>query len=187
MLHWGHRGWGVFPSFKMTTVSRTCRCIKCTHISVLVAARPGNPSTGQLHGPPLAGKAMQYIRGSCPVAEVFQLHLSSAACLCCVILCPTNDPTAISSPHSLDCIRPFCLSRWVGPSPVIRRPYVASEWVPAACHGRQTTPTFFLKLFHRPTLSNRPDMVLKTPWSHCGSNDATMPLSAQKRAFSLCI
>ena len=40
MLHQGHRGWGRFPSSKMTTVSRTCWCRKWTRIAVLVAARP---------------------------------------------------------------------------------------------------------------------------------------------------
>ena len=55
MSHLGHHGWVVFPSSKMTTVSSTCRCMKCTRIAVLVAARPGNPSTGQLRGPPMDG------------------------------------------------------------------------------------------------------------------------------------
>ena len=55
MLHRGHRRWGRFPSSKMTTVSRTCRCIKCTHIAFLVAARPGHPSIGQLYGLPWPG------------------------------------------------------------------------------------------------------------------------------------
>ena len=67
----------------MTTVSRTCQCRKWTRIAVLFAARPGHPSTGQLRGPPLEGKAMRYVRGSSPVAEVVQLHLSSAARPCC--------------------------------------------------------------------------------------------------------
>ena len=66
--HWGHCGWGVFPSFKMTTVFRKFRRRKYTRIAVLVTARPGHPSTGQLRGPPLAGKAMQYVRGYSPVA-----------------------------------------------------------------------------------------------------------------------
>ena len=59
MSYQGHRGWGTFLSSKMTTVSRTYWCRKWTRITVLVAARPGNPSTGQLREPPLAGNAMR--------------------------------------------------------------------------------------------------------------------------------
>ena len=110
MSHQGHHGWGRFTSAKMTMVSRTCRCQKCTRIAVLVAASPGHPSIGQLYGPPLAGKSMQYVRVSSPVAEVFQLLLYSAAHPCCVILCPAKYPAAISSLHSLHCTRPFCRS-----------------------------------------------------------------------------
>ena len=58
MSHWGHRGWGRFTSSKMTTVSRTCRCRKCTRINVLITARPGHPSTGQLRGPPAVGNSI---------------------------------------------------------------------------------------------------------------------------------
>ena len=125
MLHRGHRGRGMFPSSKMTTVSRTCRCRKCTRISVLVAARPGHPSTGQICGPPLDGKAMDYVCGSSPVDEVFQLRLSSAACPCCFILWPINDPSAISPP-TIPELHPFLLLLPVGgslschPSPVRR-------------------------------------------------------------------
>ena len=111
MSHWGHRGWGRFPSSKIATVSRTCRCIKLTYIAVLVATRPGHPSTGQLLGPPLAGKAMQYVRGSSPVSEVLQLRLSSTDRPCCAILCPAKDPAAISSLYSLQWNLPFCRSR----------------------------------------------------------------------------
>ena len=111
MPHQGHRGWGRFPSPKMTTVSRTCRCRKCTCIAVLIAARPGHPSTGQLRRPSLSGKAMRYACGSFPVAKVFHIRLYSAARLCCVILCPAKDPSVISYPHSLHCTRTFCCSR----------------------------------------------------------------------------
>ena len=56
MLHQGHRGWGMFPSSKMTTVSRTCRCIKCTRIAFLVAARPGFPPPSSSTGLPCPGR-----------------------------------------------------------------------------------------------------------------------------------
>ena len=176
--HWGHLGWGRFLYSKMTTVSRTYRCRKCTNISVLVAARPGHPSNGQLRRPPLAGKAMWYVRGSSPVAKVFQLRLYSADCLCCVILCPTKDPGAISSPNFLHCTRPFYRSRSEGPYPVIRRLYTASKWVPITWNGRKTIQTVFPKLVRTTTLSNRPTRLLNTPWSHRGSGDATIPWSA---------
>ena len=110
MLHRGHRGWGGGSSSKMTMVSRTCRYIKCTRIAILVTALPGHLSNGQICGSPLAGNYMQYVRVSSPMAEVFQIHISSAALPCCVILFPANDPATISSPHSLHCIRPFCRS-----------------------------------------------------------------------------
>ena len=48
MSHWGHRGWGMFPSSKMTTVYSTCRCIKCTRTAVLIITRLGYSSTGKL-------------------------------------------------------------------------------------------------------------------------------------------
>ena len=70
MLHWGRFGWGRFPPFKMTTVSRAFRCRKWTCITILVAACPGHPSTGKLCRPPLDGNAMRYVRVSSPVAEV---------------------------------------------------------------------------------------------------------------------
>ena len=111
MLHWGHHGWGRFTPSKVTTVYRTCRCRKCTRIAVLVADCPGHPSTSQLPRHPLSGKAMQYVRGSSPVAEFFQIYLSSAARPLCVILCPTKDSAAISSPHYLHYTRTFCRSR----------------------------------------------------------------------------
>ena len=120
MSHRGYRGWGRFPYSKMTTVSRKFRCIKCTSISVLVDACTGHPSTGQLRGPPLDGKSMRYVRGSSPVAEAFELSISSAARTCCVILFPAKYPAAISSSHSLNCTRTLCRYRYEGPSPIIR-------------------------------------------------------------------
>ena len=120
MSHRGHRGWGRFPTYKMTTVSRTCRCRKWTSIAVLVAACPGHPSNGQIRGPLLDGKVMWYVRIYSPLAKFVQLHLSSAARSCCVFMCPSIDPAAIHSPHSLHCTRPFCCSQQECPSPVIR-------------------------------------------------------------------
>ena len=46
MSHRGHRVWGGFPSSSITTVSLTCRCQKCTLISVCVDAWPLHPSNG---------------------------------------------------------------------------------------------------------------------------------------------
>ena len=58
MFQWGHRGWGMLPSSKLTTVSRTCWWKKCTCIAVFVDARPGHPSTGQLRGPQAVGNSI---------------------------------------------------------------------------------------------------------------------------------
>ena len=77
--HREHLGWGNFPSSKMITISRTCRLQKCISIAVLAPAHPGRPSTGQLHGPPLVRKAIQYVYVSPPVAEASQIHRSSVA------------------------------------------------------------------------------------------------------------
>ena len=106
-----HRGWGRFPSSKMTTVSWTFRCRKWTHIAVLVVARPGHPSNRQLHGPPLAGKSMRYVHISSPVAEAIQIHISSAACPYCIFMCPAIDLSVISSLQSLNFTLPFYRSR----------------------------------------------------------------------------
>ena len=38
MSHRGHRGWGRLPSSRITAVSLTCRCQKCTLIAVRVDA-----------------------------------------------------------------------------------------------------------------------------------------------------
>ena len=58
MSHMGNLGWGRFPPSRITTVSLTCRCYKCTLISVCVDARPLHPSTGKGLGPALVGKAI---------------------------------------------------------------------------------------------------------------------------------
>ena len=121
---------------------------------------------------------MWYVRGSSPVAKVFQIYLSSASIPCCVILCPTKDPDTISSHHSLNCTSPLCRSRPKGPSPVIRRLHAASDWVPAAWHEQQNMPTVFPKFIHMPTLSNRPTRIINAPRIHHGYDDATVPLSA---------
>ena len=54
--HRGHRGRGRLPSSKITTVSWTCRCTKCTRIAACVADTPGHPSTGHCLLPSFAGK-----------------------------------------------------------------------------------------------------------------------------------
>ena len=82
MSHRVHHGWERFTSSSMTTVSMTCWCGKCTHIAVLVATRTGHPSTWQLYGPTLAGKAIRYVQVSSPVAKVFKLHCASVAYPC---------------------------------------------------------------------------------------------------------
>ena len=45
MSHQGHQGWGRFLYSKMTTVSMTLQCRKCTRIAVLVSSCPGHHST----------------------------------------------------------------------------------------------------------------------------------------------
>ena len=65
----------------------------------------------------------------------------------------------------------------MGPSPVIRRLYTASDWVPTACYGQQTIPTVFPALACRPALLIRPTRVLNAPWRHHGSDDATVTSS----------
>ena len=44
---------GGVPSFRITMVSLTCQCQKCTLIVIRVDARPLYPSTGQVLGPAL--------------------------------------------------------------------------------------------------------------------------------------
>ena len=147
----------------MTTVSRTCQCRKYTHIAVLVATCPGQPSTRKLLRPHVVGKAIWYVCGSSSSVKAAQLHISSAAHPCYVPICLAINPSDISSPHSLYCTRPFCRSRKEGPSPIIRCLYATYDWVPAAWHGRQTMPTAFPTFFRRPTLSNRLTKVLNAP------------------------
>ena len=80
---------------------------KCILIVILVPARPGEPSIGQIHGPPLVRKAIQYVCGSPTVAKASQIHRSSADRPCCITLCDANDPAAISFPKSLHRTLPF--------------------------------------------------------------------------------
>ena len=163
IFQWGHCGWSSFPPSKTTTVSRTCRWKNCTRIAVLVAARPGHPSTGQFRGPPTVRKSIVYIRGSSPGDMAAQLRILYAALPFCVCMCPAINPSAISSSHSLHCTCPLCLFRYQCPSPVIHLPYAAFDCVPAAWNRQQTMPTVFLTLVISPTLSNRPTKVLKYP------------------------
>ena len=132
MSHRDHLGCGRFPSSKMITMYRTCLLQKCIHITVRFPALPGQPYTGQLLGPPLVRKASLYVRGSPPVSEASQLQRCSFDCPCCFIRWDVSDPASISFLHSPHSTRYFCRSRYVGPSPVIFRPYAASDWVPAA-------------------------------------------------------
>ena len=170
-------GWGGFPSSKMTTVYRTFRCRNCTRITILIAARPRQPSTRHLCGPPAVRKAIQCGCGSSPGSMAAQICLPSAAPPYFVYMFPASNPCAISAPYSLHWNLPLFCPRYEGSSPVIRLPYVTSDCVPATWHRRQTMPTVFPKLFRRPTLSNRPIKVLKVPWSHHRSDDATIPSS----------
>ena len=82
MSHREHLGCGRFPSSKMIMMSRICRLQKCICIAVHEPALPGQPSTGQLLGPPLVRKATRYVRLSPPVAEASQIHCSSFYFLC---------------------------------------------------------------------------------------------------------
>ena len=111
MSHWGKGGLGGFPFYKMTTVYSTFRCRKWTRIAILVAACPGYPCARQLRGPPLSGKAMQYVRGSSLVAKFFHLCLSSVARQCCVTSCTVPVPsitpgTRVPLPSSVACMPP---------------------------------------------------------------------------------
>ena len=76
--HQAHRGWERFPSSIMTTVLRTCWCMKCTCIAVLIAARPGQPSNGQLRGTPFSGNDIWKVRGPALASGVLQLRCISA-------------------------------------------------------------------------------------------------------------
>ena len=80
MSHLEHRGWGKFPSSSITTVSRTCRCTKCTHIAVLVARAPGTPPRGISSLPSFLERTSGIPGGPCPLSGfstgVFALPLS---------------------------------------------------------------------------------------------------------------
>ena len=82
MSHRAHRGWEKFPSSKITTVLRTCRCTKCTRIAVLFATLPVHPVTSYLHGPPFAVKVILYVWGLVPAAGVLHCRHISAALPC---------------------------------------------------------------------------------------------------------
>ena len=97
MSHRYHRGWGRFTLYKITTVSQTYRCRQCTNIAVLVAACSRHPSTRQIHGPPVVGKAIHYARGSSPGVKASQIRISSDARPCSVLMCPAIEPSTISS------------------------------------------------------------------------------------------
>ena len=178
MSHREHLGCGRFPSSNMITMSRTCRLQKCIHIAVRVPDLPGEPSTGQLHGPPLVGKASRYACASPPVAEASQLQRSSFTCPCCVIQWDAIDPATISLPHSPHSTCPFCRSRYIGPSPAILRPYAASDCVPATWHGWKTMLTVFPTFFRRPTRLNKLTRESKSHCSQQGPDNATTPSSA---------
>ena len=111
MSHRGHREWGGDSLLKNDHGVQDMPVQKMYRIDFLVAARPGHPSTGQIRRPPLDRKDMRYACGSSPVAKVFQIHFYSSAHPYCVVLCPANNPAAISCLNSLHCTRPFCRSR----------------------------------------------------------------------------
>ena len=102
---------------------------------------------------------------------------SSVVCLCCVILWYTNNPAAISFPHSLHFTRSFLRYQYVGPSPIIFLPYAATEFVYAAWHGWHAMLTSFPTLVCRPTRSNKLTRASNAHCSQRGSEDATMLLS----------
>ena len=60
---WGPRGWGRFPSYRLTTVALACLCKKCTLRTVLVTNLPLHPFTGQSRSPAALGKDIRYVYG----------------------------------------------------------------------------------------------------------------------------
>ena len=78
-------------------------------------------------------------------------------------MCPSSNPSAISSLHSAHLIRTRCNSWYEGPATVILLLYAASDYIPATCHSQKTIPTVFLKLVFSTTILNRPTKVLKSP------------------------
>ena len=69
MSHLGHCGWGIFPPPKLPRCpghagAENGPASPSLLPLVLVAARPGYPSTGKLHGPPLVRKVRWYVYGS---------------------------------------------------------------------------------------------------------------------------
>ena len=126
MSHRAHRGWGKFPSSRITTVSSTCR------IYVLVATLPGHPATGQLCGPPFAGKVILKLWGPVPVARVLHCWRISDTLPCWVIIWIDRDPAANNSPHAPHATCTFNPPLYKGPYPVTLLPYAASDSFPAA-------------------------------------------------------
>ena len=90
----------------------------------------------------------------------------------------SSNPAAISLPQSLHVILSLFFSLGVGPSPVMRRPYVSSDLFPGVLHGLKVMLTVLLQLVFSPTLSNSPTSCVKAYCSHWGSDEASMPLLA---------
>ena len=165
MSHQEHRGWGRFPSSNIITVSLTCQWRKCNLISVYVFARPWHPSTGQFIEPPMVVKAVLYVCGSLPGVVVSHFRLPPSFLPCSVFLCNSSDPTIIYYLNSEHFTLNICLSWYDTPSPVIRRSYAASDWVPASWYGWHTIPTVFPISVCSPNRSNIPIRVSNAPCS----------------------
>ena len=61
--HWGHQGWGWFPSFRMTMLSRGCWKAKFSRRFFGDDAVPWHPSTGHLNHARIAGNDTPYCSG----------------------------------------------------------------------------------------------------------------------------
>ena len=86
MLHIEHRGWGRFSSSNITPVNRTCRCQKCTRMTVHVASRTLQPSTEKGLGPDFSRNFILNIMGLSPPSPSHLLSFFPAPPSCYTVL-----------------------------------------------------------------------------------------------------
>ena len=142
MSHRGHRGWGRSTSSRITTMSLTCRCQKCTLIAVRVNARPLHPSTGLGLGPALIKNAILQVLVSLPPPSAMSpsnpnLPLATPFGFW---RCITSDPLVSSFPNSGNSNLSRCCSLKPLPSPVILRVQALSSCTLVARKVQNTTP-----------------------------------------------